>query len=91
VAALAADLTITMATMCSGLDGKEPIEISNKQYFGIFAAYILFNALMNSLGLAWLTLLTQARPGGGGEGGYESREAPPGARCGPCGREAGSR
>ena len=29
--------------------------------------------------------------GGGGEGGYESREAPPGARCGPCGREAGSR
>ncbi|GBF99453.1 amino-acid permease [Raphidocelis subcapitata] len=59
VAALAADLTITMATMASGLDGKEPIEVDNKQYFGIFAAYILLNAIMNSLGLAWLTLLTQ--------------------------------
>jgi hypothetical protein len=48
-----------MIHMASGLDGGTPIEIDNKGYFGIFAGFILLNALVNGLGLAFLTLMTQ--------------------------------
>jgi hypothetical protein len=68
VAALAADLTITMIHMATGLDGGTAVEIDNKGYFGIFAGYILLNAVINGLGLRVLTFMTQARGRGPGAG-----------------------
>lgn len=61
VSALAADLTSTMVTMASGLNGNEPIALESYHHFALFAGFILLNGIMNSMGLAWLTLLTQVR------------------------------
>lgn len=59
VAALAAGLTATMITMATGLNGGTPCEIDEKGTFGIFAGYIILNTIINSLGLSFLTLMTQ--------------------------------
>lgn len=59
VASLGSGLTATMITMATGLNGGEPVELDEKAHFGIFAGYILLNALVNSAGLGFLTLCTQ--------------------------------
>lgn len=59
VAALGSGLTATMIEMASGLNGKEPLELNEKHHFGLFAAFIVANAIVNSAGLAVLTFFTQ--------------------------------
>ncbi|KAI8472838.1 MAG: amino acid/polyamine transporter I [Monoraphidium minutum] len=61
VAALAAGLTATMITMATGLNGGTPAKIGPKENFGLFAGFLLLNALVNGAGLGFLTICTQAR------------------------------
>jgi len=59
VSALLADLTSTMIYEATGLNGGTPVELNKYQYFGLFACFILLDGIFNSLGMKWLTLMTQ--------------------------------